>query len=181
MTITIARWTLADYHRLVEMGLFQDRRVELLNGLIVEMSPESPDHADSSTQLMPKLWSAAKGRYQVRAAKPICIPESDSQPEPDIALVRDISYRQAHPTPTDVFLIIEFSNRSLAKDTDEKREVYAQAGIQEYWVVNLRDRHLIVYRQPMDGDYQSRQIITSGEVAPLLFPDVVINISQLVE
>jgi len=180
MTVTIARWTLADYHRMVDVGLFADRRVELLNGLIVEMSPESPEHADSSTQLMSQLWRVAGDRYQVRAGKPISIPASNSEPEPDIALVRDTSYRQSHPIPADVFLIIEFSKSSLAKDIDEKRVVYARAGIQDYWVVNLRDRHLIVYRQPDGGDYQFQQIISSGNVAPLLFPDIVINMSQLI-
>jgi len=78
-----------------------------------------------------------------------------------------------------VFLVIEFSKSSLAKDTDEKRVAYAQAGIQDYWVVNLRDRHIIVYRTPVDGDYQSEQIISSGTITPLLFPDVAIAINPL--
>ena len=179
MTVTIARWTLADYHQMIEMGLFADRRVELLNGLIIEMAPESPEHADVSTQLMPQLWSMANGRYQVRAGKPISLSDSNSEPEPDIALVRNRSYRQEHPTSEDVFLVIEFSKNSLAKDTDEKRVAYAQAGIQDYWVVNLRDRHIIVYRNPIDGDYQSEQIISSGTITPLLFPDVAIAINPL--
>lgn len=69
--------------------------------------------------------------------------------------------------------------RSLAKDTDEKRVVYAQAGIQEYWVVNLRDRHVILYRNPSEGDYQSEQDVSSGDIAPLAFPDVVIHVDRL--
>jgi Uma2 family endonuclease len=119
MAITLARWTVADYHHLVEAGLFEGRSIELLNGLIVEIPPEGPDHADTSTRLMPQLWSAARGRYQVRAAKPISLPPNDSEPEPDIALVRDRSYRDAHPHPDDIFWVIEFSNSSLEKDTEE--------------------------------------------------------------
>jgi Uma2 family endonuclease len=179
MTVTIARWTLADYHSMVRAGLFEGRPIELLNGLIVEMPPEGPEHADASTRLMPELWSAARGRYQVRAAKPISIPPNDSEPEPDIALVRDRSYKNAHPQPEDIFLVIEFSNTSLAKDTEDKPLVYAQAGIEEYWVVNLRDRCVILYRDPCEGNYQSEQKIFTGDTSPLLFPDVVISISWL--
>lgn len=181
MAVTLARWTLADYHNIVEAGLFEGRPIELLNGLIVEMPPEGPDHADTSTRLMPQLWSAARGRYQVRAAKPISLPPNDSEPEPDIALVRDRSYRDAHPHPDDIFLVIEFSNSSLEKDTKEKRLVYAQASLTDYWVVNLRDRCVILYRDPSEGDYQSEQKIYSGNIAPLAFPDVVVHISQFLD
>lgn len=132
MTVTIARWTLADYHGMLRAGLFESRPIELLNGLIIEMPPEGPEHADASTRLMPQLWSVARGRYQVRAAKPISIPPTDSEPEPDIALVRDRSYKSAHPQPEDIFLVIEFSNTSLAEDTEDKSLVYAQAGIEKY-------------------------------------------------
>ncbi|PSR18502.1 hypothetical protein C8255_07085 [filamentous cyanobacterium CCP3] len=178
MAVTIARWTLADYHHMVSAGLFEGRHIELLNGLIVEMPPEGPEHADSSTCLMPLLWSMAEGRYQVRAAKPISIPPNDSEPEPDIALVRDRSYRNAHPQPEDIFLVIEFSNTSLAKDTEDKPLVYAQAGIEEYRVINLRDRCVILYRDPVEGNYQSHQRISSGQILPVAFPDVVISLER---
>jgi Uma2 family endonuclease len=181
MAVTVARWTLDDYHDMLEAGLFEGRPIELLNGLIVEMPPEGPEHADTSTLLMPQLWGAANGRYQVRAAKPISIPPNDSEPEPDIALVRDRSYRKAHPHPEDIFLVIEFSQTSLEKDTEDKRLVYAQAGIADYWVVNLRDRCVILYRDPSEGDYQSEQTVYSGDLAPLAFPDVTININRLLD
>ena len=97
MTVTVARWTLADYHQMVETGLLQDRRVELLNGLVIEMAPEGPEHAECSTLLNTLFGNASEGRYRVREAKPISLITSNSEPEPDIALVRDKSYRQAHP------------------------------------------------------------------------------------
>lgn len=99
--------------------------------------------------------------------------------EPDIALVRDRSYRNAHPQPEDIFLVIEFSNTSLAKDTEDKPLVYPQARIEEYWVVNLRDRCVILYREPAEGNYQSEQRIFAGDISPLLFPDVVVSIDRL--
>jgi len=181
MTVTLARWTLADHHTMLDAGLFEGRPIELLNGLIVEIPPEGPDHADTSTRLMPQLWSAAKGRYQVRAAKPISLLPNNSEPEPDIALVRDRSYRDAHPYPEDIFLVIEFANSSLEKDIEEKRLVYAQARLADYWVVNLKDRGVIIYRDPSEGDYQSEQKIYSGNLSPLAFPDVVININQFLD
>ena len=179
MATLLARWTIADYHRIIEAGLLVERRVELLNGLIFEMPPEGPDHADLSTDAMELFLSAANGRYRVRSDKPITIPQSNSEPEPDLALVKPQSYRQAHPLPDDVYLIIEFARSSLTKDTEEKRRTYALAGIEDYWVVNLRDRQLIVYRHPIDGDYQLQQQMTSGFLAPLAFPDVVVKVSRL--
>lgn len=100
-------------------------------------------------------------------------------PEPDIALVKPQSYRQSHPTPDDVYLIIEFSNSSLAKDTEDKRRAYAASGIQDYWVVNLRDRQLIVYRNLSAGDYQSEQRLTTDYLSPLAFPNVVVDVRTL--
>lgn len=115
----------------------------------------------------------------MRAAKPIGIPLNDSEPEPDIALVRDRSYKNAHPQPDDIFLVIEFSNTSLAKDTEDKPLVYAQAGIDEYWVVNLRDRCVILHRDPSGDNYQTKQQVSSGNISPLTFPDVLVSISCL--
>jgi Uma2 family endonuclease len=179
MAVTLAHWTLADYHHMINAGLFEGRHIELLNGLVVEIPPEGPEHADSSTLLMPQLWRVANGRYQVRAGKPISIPPNDSEPEPDIALVRDQSYRSAHPHPEDIFLVIEFSKTSLEKDTEDKRLVYAEAGIAEYWVVNLRDGCVILYRDAANGDYRSEIELSSGCIFPLAFPDVVIEVESL--
>lgn len=180
MAVTLTRWTLDDYHRMIEAGLFVNRRVELLNGLVVEMAPEGPDHADLSTDADELFVEQAQGRYRVRVAKPMTIAATGSEPEPDIALVKRKSYRQGHPAPADVYLIIEFSNTTLAKDTDEKRRVYAAAGIQDYWVANLKDGELIIYRQPIDGDYQVEQRLRQGAVAPLAFPDITVAVDSLI-
>ncbi len=155
MTVTVARWTLADYHQMIETGLLQDRRVELLDGPVIEMAPEGPEHAEYSTLLNTLFGNAAGGRYRVREAKPISLAASNSEPEPDIALVRDKSYRQAHPKPADIFLVIEFSQSSLAKATEAKRLVCATAGVEDYWVVNLRDRQVIVLSPASRGRLQA--------------------------
>lgn len=164
---------------MIDAGLFVNRPVELLNGLVLEMAPEGPEHADLSTDADELFVAQSQGRYRVRVAKPITIPETGSEPEPDIALVKPQAYRQGHPTPAEIYLVIEFAQSSLEKDTDEKRLAYATAGITDYWVVNLRRGELIVYRQPLNGDYQSEQHLTAGPISPLAFPDIEISVRIL--
>ena len=164
---------------MIETGLLVNRRVELLNGLVLKMAPEGPEHADLSTDADELFAAQAQGRYRVRVAKLITITATGSEPEPDIALVRRQAYRQGHPTPADVFLIIEFAQSSLTKDTEEKRQVYAAAGILDYWVVNLQDAELLVYRQPETEDYQSLERLQNGQISPLAFPDVEMLVTDL--
>jgi Uma2 family endonuclease len=164
---------------MVEAGLFVSRRIELLNGCVIEMLPEGPEHADLATDADELFARVARGRYRVRVAKPITIEATSSEPEPDIALVKPQSYRQRHPIPAEVFLIVEFAKSSLAKDTEEKRKVYAAAGIQDYWVVNLQLGEVLVYRQPVTGDYQSIEALRAGHIIPLVFPDVELDVATL--
>lgn len=182
MTVTTAKWTLGEYHQMIDMGILEGRRVELLNGEIIEMSPEGPEHAQVSTDAAEYLREQLNQRALVRDAKPITLPISDSEPEPDLAIVqplREIYRTQHHPYPENIFWVIEYANSSLAKDLDAKRKAYASAGIQEYWVVDLKHRALKVLREPDQGDYQFEQTLTNGNVYPLAFPDVAIAVQQL--
>ncbi|ACK73099.1 protein of unknown function DUF820 [Gloeothece citriformis PCC 7424] len=178
MTITLTRWTINDYHTIINTGLLIDRRVELLNGLIIEMSPESPLHADLNRTIGDQFRIGLGNKVQVSEGKPITL-SNFSEPEPDIALLKPRSYRHSHPTADDVYLIIEFANTSLEKDTQEKRLAYAQAGIKDYWVANLRDKQLILYRNPQQGDYQSQQLLTSGSISLLAFPNITLEVITL--
>jgi Uma2 family endonuclease len=105
MTVTTAKWTLDDYHQMIEVGLLCDRHVELLNGEIVEMSPESPEHAQLSADTADYLRSLLSDKGLVRDAKPITIPETNSEPEPDLAIVQPLRelYRTRHPYPENIF------------------------------------------------------------------------------
>ncbi|WP_013321272.1 Uma2 family endonuclease [Gloeothece verrucosa] len=178
MTITITRWNVQEYHTIINTGLLVERRVELLKGLIVEISPESPLHADLNRTIGEQFRILLGATVQVSEGKPITISNS-SEPEPDIALVKPGSYRQSHPTAADVYLIIEFANISLEKDTQDKRLAYAEAGIEDYWVANLRAQQLIIYRNPLNGDYQFQQLLTSGIISPLAFPHITLEVSSL--
>jgi Uma2 family endonuclease len=182
MTVTTYRWTLDRYHQAVEAGIFDDQPVELLNGELITMSPEGLPHASLSSSGANYIRKLLGERAFIREGKPITIPESASEPEPDIAIVDadEEIYFQHHPYPENIFWVIEYSNSSLNKDTETKRKIYAAAGIREYWVVNLKRMELIVYRDSVEGDYQSEQILISGKIRPLAFLDVEIEVDRLI-
>ncbi|MGI8499903.1 MAG: Uma2 family endonuclease [Hassallia sp.] len=181
MTLTTAKWTLDDYYRMVEVGLLSERHVELLNGEVVEMPPEGPEHAQLSTDAADYLRAVLGETVLVRDAKPITLPLTASEPEPDLAIVQPLRalYRTRHPYPENIFWVIEYSNTSLSKDLDAKRKVYALAEIPEYWVVDLKNRCVKIFRNPNDGDYISEVTLSNGEVNPLAFPNIIILVRRL--
>jgi Uma2 family endonuclease len=183
MTVTTAKWTLDDYHRMIEVGILESRHVELLNGEIIEMPPEGPEHAQQSTDTADYLKQLLGNRAVVRDAKPITLPESASEPEPDLAIVEPLRplYRTRHPYPENIFWLIEYANTTLSKDLNIKRKTYAAASIREYWVVDLKHRQLKVFRNPLNGDYASEETLTTGEIRPLAFQDVVVSVQRLLE
>lgn len=183
MTVTSAKWTLDDYHRMIEVGLLESRHVELLNGEIIEMPPEGEPHAYYRTEAKDYLQELLGTRVKIREAAPITILNSTSEPEPDIAIVQLLGreYLQHHPYPENIFWLIEFSNTSLAKDLDIKRQAYATAAIPEYWVINLKTRQLKVFRDSVNGNYASESTFTTGEICPLAFPDVAVSVQRLLE
>ncbi|MGA9380238.1 MAG: Uma2 family endonuclease [Phormidium sp.] len=182
MTVTIAKWTLDDYHQMIEVGLLVGRQVELLNGEIVEMPPEGPGHAQQSTDAADYLKELLRDLAIVRDAKPITLPETGSEPQPDLAIVQPLRtlYHTRHPYPENIFWLIEFSQTTLAKDLEAKRKTYAAALIQEYWVVDLKNKQLKVFRDPVDGDYRSEETLTSGEICAIAFPHIFISIQRLI-
>jgi Uma2 family endonuclease len=181
MTVTLIKWSIEDYHHMIATGLLDDRPVELLNGEIIEMPPEGKPHSSSSTRTAEYLRDLLGRRAQIREGHPITIRSSNSEPEPDLAIVRrdEDNYWDHHPYPADIFWLIEFSDSSLKKDLDPKAKAYAAAEIPEYWVVNLRSMELIVMREPVNGEYQSQVTLTEGEVRPLAFQDVAVALSRL--
>ena len=180
MTTATAKWTVTDYHRMIDAGILDDRRVELLDGEIVEMAPEGVPHAFYSDRFATRLRALLGDRAQVREGKPITL-SNQSEPEPDIAVVQPLAevYLDHHPYPENCWLLIEYSYSSLAKDLEDKSQVYAAAGIQDYWVVNLRDRELVVFRSPQGKTYQQKTTLATGTIAPLAFPEIEVQVSQL--
>jgi Uma2 family endonuclease len=179
MLPTLAKWTIEEYHQMIEAGILQNHRVELLAGEIIEMPPEEPLHAFYGEELADYLRYRLAGKALIREAHPITL--TNSEPEPDITVVqppRD-NYRNRHPYPEDIFLVIEVSHSTLAKDLEIKRKTYAQAGIPEYWIIDVQNKQLIVFRSPNNGDYLSKQEIKQGNVAMLAFPEVEVTVNRL--
>lgn len=114
-------------------------------------------------------------------AKPITLP-NQSEPEPDIAIVEPLGreYLTHHPYPENIFWVIEYANTSLEKDSTVKYHIYAEAGIPEYWLVNLQTGELIVYRQPSGREYGSKITLKDGNVSPVAFPDVTIPVEAMI-
>jgi Uma2 family endonuclease len=161
---------------MVEVGAFRGRfqkRLELLRGEIVEMGPIGSEHAKTIDRL--NEWSTSATAHQsirVRVQNPIRIPASDSEPEPDIVWVVRKNYAARHPEPQDVLLIIEVADTSLAVDRGAKLAVYAEAGIAEYWIVNLLNRQIEVYHSPSGNSYQTKTIHRGEDaVHPLALPE----------
>jgi Uma2 family endonuclease len=181
MVLTTAKWTIDEYHRMIATGILDDRRVELLKGEIVEMSPEGEPHAYFSSEAGEYLSRLLADRAMIRPGKPITLP-NDSEPEPDIAIVQRLGreYLEHHPYPENVFWLIEYSDSSLEKDLEIKSKVYAEVKIPECWVVNLKKRQLIVFRDPQDGEYASKSTLAGGTICPLAFPDMTVSVDLIV-
>jgi Uma2 family endonuclease len=180
MTIVTAKWTIQDYHQTIETGLLNERKVELICGEIIEMSPEGAPHSSYCGEIGEYLRKILGDRAKVREAHPITL-SNNSEPEPDLAIVRTRStlYRDRHPYPEDIFWLVEIANSTLAKDIGMKKDLYANAGIKEYWVLNLPESVLVVFRDLAISGYQSTTSFTTGMISPLAFPDISIDIQQL--
>lgn len=176
---TLVKWSVEDYHRMIAAGILSDRPVELLAGEIVEMSPETPIHYNTARRGTKYLEELLAGKAEVRFNGPVTL--SSSEPEPDIAIVRlpESAYNERHPEPQNIFWIIEVANTSLQKDVDIKAAIYAEAGIPEYWVLNLAAKNIIVFREPENGKYLSEQTIEKGVIIPLAFVDVQVSVERL--
>jgi len=177
------RFTLEEYHWLIEHGFFQpEDKVELIEGYLVEMSPLYPPHAAAVDALMEELISKTSQRVRVRIQQPITLPTQATEPEPDFVLAaKSENYRKKHPYPADIILVGEVSDSTLAYDRGKKAQLYAEAGIREYWIVNINDSVLEIYRNPTGqgthAGYQTKLTVTAEEeVAPLALPDCNIDL-----
>ncbi|RIK44831.1 MAG: hypothetical protein DCC55_01115 [Chloroflexi bacterium] len=184
----LRHFSLDEFQRLAEMGFFHpDERIELINGLIKEMSPINPLHAGTVDAIQEQLLDGLGKRARVRLQAPVSLAVSSSQPQPDLAVVewRPIGYFDRHPQTTDVFLAIEVAHSTLADDRDEMLEIYGRAGVPEYWIANIIDRQFEVYREPYvtadgRGNYKTKLTFVPGDsVAPLAFPDCKIDLAKV--
>ena len=186
--ISTRKWTRLEYDRLVEAEIVgPEDRIELLGGQIIVKEPQYSPHA-TAIQLVQRTLERAFGPgWSVRPQLPIALAE-DSEPEPDVCVVRGDprDYRDAHPESP--VLIVEVSLSRLGFDREHKGSLYARAGITDYWIVNLADRRVEIYRGPMHG---RRGILPAGatdarmtlgpdeRISPLAAPAAEIAVADL--
>ena len=177
------RFTVDEYHRMGEVGIFsEDDRVELLAGEIVEMSPIGPLHAGTVGRLTALFSARLGGEVIVWIQNPLRLRTEDSEPQPDVALLRPRPdfYTPAHPAAQDVYLIIEVADTSVEADREVKFPIYARAGVPEAWLLDVSTQRLEVHRHPTPDGYQDVCLLQRGEsVAPQAFPDLVMTVDAL--
>ena len=166
----------AEYDRLIELGLFDDERVELLRGVLVKMSPQRAPHASTVQKLTQLLIAWSQGKLSVRSQLPLALSD-DTEPEPDVAVVPSGDYEVEHPRTA--LLIIEVSDTTLKKDR-AKAAMYASAGVGEYWIVNLAARTVEVHVSP-DGDrYGEVRTLRAGDtLRPPALPDLAVAVTDI--
>lgn len=179
-------WTQDEYYKMAKLGFFHGKRVELIEGEIIEMSPMKALHATAISLLNAILLEVFKEDFIVRIQMPMSFGKI-SEPEPDIAVakgkIRD--FIKSHPKTAE--LIVEISDATLNYDRSRKASLYAKNKIQDYWIVNLRDRRLEIYRRPMKEEtsfygfsYAETRIFKETEkVSPLAKPEAKIKIADL--
>jgi Uma2 family endonuclease len=155
---TPKKFSIEEYHRLTEIGFFQeDDKVELIRGEILEMAAKGALHVVCCTKLYKELLKLIDNKAIIRSQDPVFL-LSGSEPEPDLVIVknREDDYLSGHPTEKDIILIIEIADSSLNYDQEVKLPLYAEAGINHYWLFNLREQHLESYSLPyqeINGNY----------------------------
>lgn len=172
--VTPKRFTITEYHRLIELGfLTESDRVGLIRGELMQMAAKGTHHSVCNTKLYQELYKLIKDKAVVRGQEPIIL-KSDSEPEPDVVIARGQAddYLSNHALPEDILLVIEVSDSTLKYDQNTKLELYAEAQISEYWIINLLANQLEGYSQPYQDaqgnfGYRIKQIYLSNESVTL--------------
>lgn len=175
------QWTVSNYHRLIEAGILgEDDHVELINGELVQMAPINPPHAAAVDTLARLFFKQAPDDVLVRVQNPITLSQ-DSEPEPDVALVRtvDHGYKQRHPSAAEIFLVVEIGDSSARADRVNKVPLYARFGVMEVWVIDLAARQVWIYADPENGQYKTVRPCQDGQIIPRGVSAIKIDVSTL--
>ncbi len=178
----IKMWTVAEYHRLSELGLLDaDGRTELIDGQILLMASKGTPHVIALQLLANPLSEQLKNIAVIRTQDPIQLDDL-SEPEPDLIIAKGevLDYSQHHPYPADIHLVVEIADSTLKYDCQVKDKLYARAGIIEYWVVDLKNRQVHIFQNPMPTGYTNHLILNEpNQFSPLAFPDLVVNLTSI--
>ncbi|MBE3573075.1 MAG: Uma2 family endonuclease [Moorella humiferrea] len=176
------RFTVDEYYQMARAGILgEDDRVELIEGEIIEMVPIGVKHAACVRRLLHIFSSRIGGKALVDTQNPLRI-DKHSEPQPDLMLLkrRDDYYGAFHPRPEDVLLLIEVADTSVAYDREVKVKLYARAGINEVWLVDLQTQQVIAYRQPSSTGYKElKEYGLDDSIAPQTFPGMNISVRDI--
>ena len=178
--VDIRHWTREEYERLVAQGFFRpDERIELVDGVIYEMTPQSAGHAVAvrlARQIFGRIFSSG---FDILVQMSLALGEN-SEPEPDLAVVPGSPRDHLTSHPASAVLVMEVAETSLYRDRDRKASVYARAGIPDYWILVLGGRQLEILRDPQGGIYRSRTVLTATDkISPLACPEAPISVAEL--
>jgi len=180
--LPIRRITVAEYYRMGEAGIFgPEERVELLDGVLIEMPPDGPPHAHSIRRMARYFYDRLSDRASVSVQVPMAL-DAWSEPEPDVMLsdLPEEQYAVAHPKPSQVLLVVEVAVSSLRYDAGAKLRAYARRGVREYWIVDVEHEHVDVYREPRGERYKKHVRAERGDsIAPLAFPGDAIPVNDI--
>ncbi|HLO87172.1 MAG TPA: Uma2 family endonuclease, partial [Nostocaceae cyanobacterium] len=165
-----------------EAGIFgEDERVELLEGKIIWMSAKGTAHSSAVARTDYLMKNQLGKKAWVSVQNPVKLNER-SEPEPDISVLKldPLDYADHHPTPSEIYLLIEVADSSLKFDCEIKAQAYSQAGIKDYWVLDVVERQLYVFREPTEEGYLNKVILKEDAIiSPLEFPDLHISVSEI--
>lgn len=169
----------AEYDQLVVLGVFGDERIELLDGVLVPMSPIGPRHCSAIDLLNLVLVRALGDRARIRVQNPFAAGDT-SEPQPDLLVAPLADYEEDHPA--EALLLIEVAESSLRMDRGRKLEIYAERNVPEYWIVDVVARRIEVYRNPAGSTFASCRVFERGEGIQLeRFPDVTVNVRDVMK
>lgn len=181
-SLNLRLWTVAEYHRMAKTGILdEDERVELLEGKIIWKSAKGTAHCSAVGRIGKLLHNCLGNQASISIQEPIKLNQR-SEPEPDVAVLQidPLDYADHHPTPSEVYLIIEVADSSLKFDCETKGKAYAQAGIADYWVLDVVNRQLYVFREPNEEGYQSKVILgEDARISPLQFAELQIVVLEM--
>lgn len=175
-TLPIWRLSVSQYHGMIEAGILtEDDPVELLEGWLVAKMPKNPPHRLTTQLTREALAGILPAGWYADAQEPVTL--SDSEPEPDVIVVRGRrrDYAERHPGPGDVALVVEVADTTLQRDRTIKKQLYARAGIPTYWLVDLANRQMEAYTEPSvtaeQADYRRVRTYQSQDVVPVMLGD----------
>lgn len=178
----IRRLSVQDYHLMADAGILApDERVELIEGQLYRMAAKGTFHSAAITRIKRLLEARLGNRVLLRFQDPVRL-SGDSEPEPDVAVVRPdrLDYEDHHPTSEEIYLLIEVSDRTLKYDRELKAPAYARSRVREYWILDVNARQLYMFREPGAEGYTNQVVLAESDlIAPLAFPDCQVSVEDL--